>query len=140
MLTTISLFFICSGFVIALIIANDLVQNKQSMKIMNVVWVLTALWASYLALWAYFKFGMETAPKEDGKDMDMGADMKMDMSMKDMPMNRPMGNMDRPHWQSIHRQVLLSTQETSRLIILRYLEMRSTCSVLLRSVRKACWH
>ena len=43
-------------------------------------------------------------------------------------------------WQSIHRQVLLSTQETSRLIILRYLEMRSTCSVLLRSVRKACWH
>lgn len=41
MLTTISLFFICSGFVIALIIANDLVQNKQSMKIMNVVWVLT---------------------------------------------------------------------------------------------------
>ena len=101
MLTTISLFFICSGFVIALIIANDLVQNKQSMKIMNVVWVLTALWASYLALWAYFKFGMETAPKEDGKDMDMGADMKMDMSMKDMPMNRPMGNMDRPHWQSI---------------------------------------
>lgn len=47
---------------------------------------------------------------------------------------------DRPHWQSIHRQVLLSTQETSRLIILRYLEMRSTCSVLLRSVRKACWH
>ena len=46
----------------------------------------------------------------------------------------------RPHWQSIHRQVLLSTQETSRLIILRYLEMRSTCSVLLRSVRKACWH
>ena len=42
--------------------------------------------------------------------------------------------------ESIHRQVLLSTQETSRLIILRYLEMRSTCSVLLRSVRKACWH
>ena len=87
MLTTISLFFICSGFVIALIIANDLVQNKQSMKIMNVVWVLTALWASYLALWAYFKFGMETAQKEDGKDMTMGADMKMNMSMKDMPMD-----------------------------------------------------
>ena len=88
MLTTISLFFICSGFVIALIIANDLVQNKQSMKIMNVVWVLTALWASYLALWAYFKFGMETAQKEDGKDMTMGADMKMNMSMKDMPIAR----------------------------------------------------
>ena len=44
------------------------------------------------------------------------------------------------HGQSINLGKLLSTQETSRLIILRYLEMRSTCSVLLRSVRKACWH
>jgi len=93
MLTTISLFFICSGFVIALIIANDLVQNKQSMKIMNIVWVLTGLWASYLALWAYFKFGMESTAKDDCKDMER--DMKM--SMDDMHM----GNMNRPHWQSV---------------------------------------
>lgn len=93
MLTTISLFFICSGFVIALIIANDLVQNRQSMKIMNIVWVLTGLWASYLALWAYFKFGMESTAKDDCKDMER--DMKM--SMDDMPM----GNMNRPHWQSV---------------------------------------
>lgn len=48
MLTTISLFFICSGIFIALVIANDLVQNKQSMKIMNAVWVLTAVGTALL--------------------------------------------------------------------------------------------
>lgn len=109
MLTTISLFFICSGIVITLIIANDLAQHKQSMKIMNAVWVLTALWASYLALWAYFKFGRESGMKmqDDDKDMKMMPGMKMDMNMdmKDMPMdmsmNMSMGNMDRPHWQSV---------------------------------------
>lgn len=88
---TISIFFICSGIVIALIIANDLARHKQSMKIMNAVWVLTALWASYLALWAYFKFG-----RENGMAMKDGDEegMKMDMNM-------PMGDMNRPHWQSV---------------------------------------
>lgn len=95
MLSSISLFFICSGLVIALIIASDLAKNKQSMKIMNVVWVLTGLWASYLALWAYYKFGRET--------MKMDMDMKgmEGMNMKDMPMDMSMENMDRPHWQSV---------------------------------------
>lgn len=94
---TISFFFICSGIVIALIIANDLARHKQSMKIMNAVWVLTALWASYLALWAYFKFGRENgmAMKDgDDEDMKMMSGMKMDMDM-------PMGDMNRPHWQSV---------------------------------------
>ncbi|WP_373155385.1 DUF4396 domain-containing protein [Bacteroides cellulosilyticus] len=114
MLTTTSLFFVCSGFAIALIIANNLTHNKQSMKIMNVVWVLTALWASYLALWAYFRFGKENKQKE--KSMDMASDMKMDTDMEknmdmqdmkmqdmpmDMPMTMPMGHNNRPHWQSI---------------------------------------
>lgn len=93
---TISFFFICSGIVIALIIANDLARHKQSMKIMNAVWVLTALWASYLALWAYFKFGRENgmAMKDGDEDMKMMPGMKMDMNM-------PMGDMNRPHWQSV---------------------------------------
>lgn len=99
---TISFFFICSGIVIALIIANDLARHKQSMKIMNAVWVLTALWASYLALWAYFKFGRENgmAMKDGDEDMKMMPDMKMDMKM-DMDMDMPMGDMNRPHWQSV---------------------------------------
>lgn len=111
MLATVSIFFICSGIVIALVIANDLAHHKQSMKIMNVVWVLTALWASYLALWAYFKFGRETMKMDDSAgDMQMKSDMqsmpemKMDMDMKDMPMDMSMGDMGdmgRPHWQSV---------------------------------------
>lgn len=107
MLATISFFFICSGIVIALIIANDLVRHKQSMKIMNAVWVLTALWASYLALWAYFKFGRENgmAMEDDDEDIkgdeeDMMPGMKMDTDMK-MDMNMPMGDMNRSHWQSV---------------------------------------
>lgn len=105
MLTTISIFFISSGIIIALIIADDLARNKQSMKIMNAVWILTGLWASYPALWAYFKFGRENVPKKtDDKKMEMMPGMKMDMNMADMgdiPMNMPMGGMNRPHWQSV---------------------------------------
>lgn len=107
MLTTVSLFFISSGIIIALIIANDLAHNKQSMKIMNAVWILTGLWASYLALWAYFKFGrekeMDMQMGNDDKEMKMtpGMEMDMKMDMKDMPMNMSMGDMNRPHWQSV---------------------------------------
>ncbi len=101
MLTTISLFFICSGIVISFVIANDLTKHKQSMKIMNVVWILTGLWASYLALWAYFKFGRENdmSMMDDDKEMKMMPGMKMDKM--DMPMNMSTGAMSRPHWQSV---------------------------------------
>lgn len=38
----------------ALIIVIDILQgNRQHMRIMNVVWPLTALYAGPLALWAY---------------------------------------------------------------------------------------
>lgn len=103
MLYLLSLFFVCSGIVIAIIIGNDLIRNKQSMKIMNAVWILTALWASYLGLWAYYKFGREKMKMTDDKGMEM--DMPMDMPMDDMKMDMPMGGMDmdnsRPKWQSI---------------------------------------
>lgn len=83
MLTLISMFFICSGIIIALLIATDLVRHKQSMKIMNAVWILTGLWANYAALWAYRKFGRE------GRKMSMQMNMDMNMPMK------------RPHWQAV---------------------------------------
>lgn len=110
MLYLLSIFFVCSGIVIAAIISNDLYRNKQSMKIMNAVWILTALWASYLALWAYYKFGRENmkmpADKDMKMDMDMPmGDMKMDMPMGGMKMDMPMADMDmgssHPHWQSV---------------------------------------
>lgn len=79
MLNLLAVFLVCSGIGIAVHIAIDLTHRPQSMKIMNAVWILTALWGSYLALWAYNKFG-QGAPMKMG-----GGEMKMDMSgMKDM--------------------------------------------------------
>lgn len=109
---TIAAIFVVAGFVSACIIAWDLTRRKQSMKIMNSVWILTGLWASILGLWAYFKFGRadkETGDampgmKMDGKDgiadsmgmkqpsmqgMNMKEGMKMDMAPS------------RPKWQSV---------------------------------------
>ena len=80
MLNLIAVFLVCSGIGIAVHIAIDLTHRPQSMKIMNAVWILTALWGSYLALWAYNKFG-QGAPMKMG-----GGEMKMDMSgMKPPP-------------------------------------------------------
>ena len=116
MFIIIAVFFVCSGIGIAIRIATDLTTHKQSMKIMNIVWILTGLWANYLALWAYYKFGRTSIKNNDMKmDMPMDKDMKMDMSMdKDMKMDMSMdkdmkmddmSDMDmgpkRPHWQSI---------------------------------------
>ena len=88
MLNLLAVFLVCSGIGIAVHIAIDLTHRPQSMKIMNAVWILTALWGSYLALWAYNKFG-KSVPMKMGED-----EMKMDMSMGNMPM-------EYPHWQSV---------------------------------------
>lgn len=106
MLNLIAVFLVCSGIGIAVHIAIDLTHRPQSMKIMNAVWILTALWGSYLALWAYNKFG-QAAPMEkrnagmkmENVDMKMeNAGMKMDMSGMDM---FGMEGMKRPHCQSV---------------------------------------
>ena len=118
MLNLIAVFLVCSGIGIAVHIAIDLTHRPQSMKIMNAVWILSALWGSYLALWAYNKFGRSSPMKaeDDGMKMDMSgmkdmSDMKgMDMSgmkdmnmpdMKGMDMDMSMGEMRRPYWQSV---------------------------------------
>ena len=117
MLNLIAVFLVCSGIGIAVHIAIDLTHRPQSMKIMNAVWILSALWGSYLALWAYNKFGRSSPMKaeDDGMKMDMSgmkdmSDMKgMDMSgMKDnmamdmaMPGEMSMQGMQRPYWQSV---------------------------------------
>lgn len=104
MFNLIAVFLVCSGVGIAVHIAIDLTRHPQSMKIMNAVWILTALWGSYLALWAYNKFGRSTPMKMGDMKMDMsgmqGTDMsemqgmdKSDMKEMDMPdmkgMNMP---------------------------------------------------
>ncbi len=90
MFTLLSVFLVCSGIGIAVRIAIDLTRHKQPMKIMNAVWILTGLWASYLGWWAYNKFGRSTTPVE------------MHMSTMDGPMKgMSMGDKQRPGWQSI---------------------------------------
>ncbi len=112
LLNLIAVFCVCSGIGIAIAIAYDLRTHKQSMKIMNAVWILTGLWGSYLALWAYNKFGRgkvfvevdgKDIPitvnkdgdvvKEDAMNMPMDDDGSMQgMKMDDMKMDMPMGN------------------------------------------------
>lgn len=114
MLNLIAVFLVCSGIGIAVHIAIDLTHRPQSMKIMNTVWILTALWGSYLALWAYNKFGQAAPMEKKNAGMKMGnvdmkvenAGMKMDMSgMAEMDMSSMdmsgMAGMKRAHWQSV---------------------------------------
>lgn len=74
MIENISMFFVLSGFICALLIAFYLIlKDNQKMKIMNYVWTLTGLWANWFGLFTYFKIG-----KNFVKSMDM-PNMKMDV-------------------------------------------------------------
>lgn len=92
----ISILFVLSGVVAAAVIfADEYIRgNRQTMSIMNTVWILTGLWAGGLGLWAYYRFGRQTARKS-APEMDMKMDMPMDMPMK-MDMSA-----DWPMWQSV---------------------------------------
>ena len=49
--------FVLGGIASAAVIAADLRTCRQPMRIMNSVWILTGLWASFFGLWAYYAFG-----------------------------------------------------------------------------------
>lgn len=99
----ISLISLLLGLFSALYIAVRLSSHLQKMKIMNVVWILTGLWASIIGLWAYLRFGesKKRTPSLAGKDeSDKNAMSKMDgMNMREMAM----GSMhsDKPFWQKV---------------------------------------
>jgi hypothetical protein len=61
MLEAISWISLCVSFVCALIIAGDEVRHPQKMWIMNVVWPVTALYFSVVALWGYYRIGRKMA-------------------------------------------------------------------------------
>jgi hypothetical protein len=65
----------------ALVIAVDEVRRPQKMAIMNVVWPVTALYLSVIALWAYFTVGVKKSK---------AAQMSMDMGNKDDKPLKPM--------------------------------------------------
>ena len=102
-MNTIAAFFVGSGIVSAVVIASDLPRRKQSMKIMNSVWILTGLWGGFFALWAYFRFGRAKRSAPVAAPMRMEAPDAGSMPMGNkaethMPMD--MGR-DRPKWQSV---------------------------------------
>ncbi|MBP6065114.1 DUF4396 domain-containing protein [Bacteroides sp.] len=78
MFNLLAMVFVCLGIVSAIIIAKDLNRNPQSMRIMNAVWILTALWAGYLALWAYFKFGREKLRVNSDTKISKDAELRSD--------------------------------------------------------------
>lgn len=55
----ISEIFVASSIAFAILIGIDLRKNRQSVSIMNAVWIITALWSSFLGMWGYFTFGRE---------------------------------------------------------------------------------
>lgn len=86
--TILPMIFVLTGIVSAIVIFIDeyVMGNRQAMKIMNLVWVLTALWGGAVALLAYFTFGRK---KKESMKMSMPMPMSMDMS-----------NNSRPKWQA----------------------------------------
>lgn len=93
----IAVLFVLSGVVCAGVIYFDefVRGNRHPMKVMNVVWVLTALWGGVFALWAYHRFGRAHAMKMPSMS-SMAPMAAMEMSpMTSMSMN----SVDCPMWQ-----------------------------------------
>lgn len=96
---TLAMLSVIIGVLSSVLIAFDIYKHKQSMAVMNSVWILTGLWAGVLGLIAYFWFGRAKKPMKMTMPMPnmtmpmQGGDMKMDGMMK---MNMP----ERPKWQS----------------------------------------
>lgn len=86
-LTFISIISLSLALISAIGILMHVDRHPQSMKVMDAVWPLTALWGGAIAFWAYFSFGK-------AKQMTMKMDMHMDMPM-DMKMD------DKPFWQKV---------------------------------------
>lgn len=80
--TIVSVIFLSLALLSAIIIVFNLSSHPQPMKVMNVVWTLTALWSTVLGLAAYFSFGKKTMKMDDGMDMDMSMGTGMQMEMK----------------------------------------------------------
>lgn len=72
-LDVVSAVFVLSGFFAALIVWLDLRRHPQAMKIMNSVWVLTALWGGFLALWVYYRIGRGPRCARTGTRVPMNA-------------------------------------------------------------------
>ncbi len=69
----------------SLIIALDVVKHRQHMKIMNLVWPITALYSGPLGLWAYYRLGRLSTRESVHRAKELG---------------QPPPGKNRPIWQS----------------------------------------
>jgi hypothetical protein len=56
-LNILSILSLSAGALCAMVIVIDEIRHPQQMWIMNVVWPVTALYASVFTIWAYYRFG-----------------------------------------------------------------------------------
>lgn len=87
--STLSKIFIFSGIITSIIIYVDArYERPQMMKIMEPVWALTALWASWIGIIAYFKFGRSKKKRRSTSPTsksDVSNLPNIDISGMDMP-------------------------------------------------------
>ncbi len=89
-ITTIAIISIVIGVVCLLIILANIIRHPQSMKIMNVVWPITALYSGPLGLVAYYTIGRKGSADKMMNHKEMKS-MKKDMGMRNK----------NPFWQSV---------------------------------------
>lgn len=97
--------FVWGGIGSAAAIGMDLINCRQQMKIMNAVWILTGLWASFLGLIAYYAFGRQCNALLTDAEPPEKIKMEMSEAMK-MERMTGMGHMEmshskRPYWQKV---------------------------------------
>ncbi len=98
-ITTIAIISIVVAIVCSLIILTDIVRHPQSMKIMNIVWPVTALYSGPLGLLAYYTIGRKGSA---GKMMHHNKMNHGEMKGMDMPMNKDINmHTKKPFWQSV---------------------------------------
>jgi hypothetical protein len=71
-LHALSIISLLSGASIAILIASDELRRPQPMGIMDIVWPVTALYASVLGLWAYLGYGRAARPSSSGSHAKTG--------------------------------------------------------------------
>ena len=73
--TVLSVFMLVTGLACALIIIFDLLSgHRQHMWIMNVVWPVTALFGTVIAVWAYYRYGRLAMHRKAKEAMKRGED------------------------------------------------------------------
>ena len=108
-MTIIAGFFIISGVLLSIFVYLDTQKHKQAMSVMNIVWPLTMLWASWLGFAAYLSFGREkgSMPNMNMGTMDMDAMPNMDNGAMDKSGASKMKMAStKPTWQGISLSTL----------------------------------